>query len=293
MALSPALTAQEESDYEGPSKEDLKVMEKRRKEADKAAAQAEKEKQKAAKKAERDRLREEQAAKMKNFFKAPDKDEVVKYDPTEVLDPKFGIQQYEPLNLRTGKDSVRLCRGIPCEGWVVDKYVTDKMFHRGFYVKGKLQFYKNYFPDGTVERDFKVMDDHRSSMKLFYPSGQLKSHIKYRDELSVFWEDYYANGNLDYHEAYNKEREYYTAQKSYQENGTPIFEMELTDKKNQRYTRTEYHPNGKVKSQGQMRYNLALVDYQRTGLWKTFDDSGKALQELDYVNGKVVETKDL
>ena len=34
---------------------------------------------------------------------------------------------------------------------------------------------------------------------------------------------------------------------------------------------TYYHDNGQIKEQGQVKYNKALFDYERSGIWKKFD----------------------
>lgn len=215
-----------------------------------------------------------------------------KYTPEEIIDPTYGITIYEPLNFRLGGDSARYCQGYSCSGWIEDFYVSDKLLHKGYYVEGQLKIYKNYYPDGILEREYRVIDDYKSLMKLYYPSSQLKSEVRYVDGQAKKWTDYYPNGQMDYYEEYDKHFEYYVAQNSYYEDGTPEALFKLESKKKLTFTKKEYHKNGQVKEEGMVAYNVDLFDYQKIGKWSIYDESGKLTREETYLHGKINKEKD-
>ena len=216
------------------------------------------------------------------------------YVPDAVIDAKYGINMYVKLNMMLGGDTVRNdANGYAANGYLEDYYTTGQLLHKGFYVEGQLKVYKNYFPNGTVERNFRMVDLKKSKMDIFYKDGTPKSKIVYVNSEALKWEDYYPNGTLEFIEEYHKSFQYYIFKANYYENGSPENTLELTDKKKLRYTQTYFHPNGKVKEIGEMKYNKSEFDYQHTGTWKKFDENGNATKEIKYANGQVHSEKDL
>ena len=68
------------------------------------------------------------------------------YAPEAVIDEKFGIQIYEPLNIMLGKDTIRNDEnGYAANGFIEDFYTSGQLLHKGFYVDGQLKLYKNYY----------------------------------------------------------------------------------------------------------------------------------------------------
>src|SRR5688572_33483093 len=98
----------------------------------------------------------------------------VKFDRS-IIDSVYGIQHYEALNIMLSGDSIRMCGTYACQNQVKDFYVTGELLHAGFYTDGQLKSYKNYFPNGNVERDFRAIDLYRSQVKIYFEGGQLKS----------------------------------------------------------------------------------------------------------------------
>lgn len=213
-----------------------------------------------------------------------------KYSPEEITDKKYGINIYERLNARLGGDSTRNCKGYACDGWVADFYTNGAILHKGYYVEGQLKTYQNFFINGQMEREFKALDDYKSAMVIFYKDGKVKSNIKYDESSPIKWEDFYPNGQLEYFEEYAK-KGYYLAQKSFFENGQPQETFEMTNKKKLLYAKKEYFESGKIKTEGETVYNVDMLDYQKTGKWSYYDETGKLVKEEFYVNGKVNEEK--
>lgn len=216
------------------------------------------------------------------------------YDATAVIDKKYGIVMYEPLNMMLGKDTVRNDQnGYAANGYEEDYYTTGQLMHKGFYVDGQLKIYKNYYPNGNVERNFRMVDLKKSKMTTYYEDGTMKSNVVYVGSEPLKWEDYYPNGTLEFTEQYNKTFEYYVFKANYFENGAPENTLELTNKKKLIYTQIYYHGNGNVKEQGEMKYSMAIFDYEKIGVWKQFNENGKAIKEMKYSNGNLVSEKDL
>ena len=216
------------------------------------------------------------------------------YDSEAVIDKKYGITIYEPLNMMLGTDTVRNDNdGYAANGYEEDFYTTGQLMHKGFYVDGQLKIYKNYYPNGNVERNFRLVDLKKSKMTTYYEDGTMRSNIVYIGNEAQKWEDYYPNGTLEFIEEYNKSFEYYVFKANYYENGTPENTMELTNKKKLLYTQIYYHENGNIKEQGEIRYSMEVFDYQRIGTWKQYDKNGSATKEVKYSSGNIVSEKNL
>ncbi len=209
----------------------------------------------------------------------------------DVVDPQLGIDMYEPLNMFVSADSVRLCNGYDCEGWVTDYYENGQIIHKGFYVDGQLKIYKNYYPDGTLEREFVTIDNYRCTAKLYYPDGTKKSVVKYLHGSPMVWSDFYADGTPKYYEEYHKSLNYHIEKKTYYDNGKVEDELVLVHKKKLNYDKNEYHNNGQMKVDGSMAFSEESYDYFKTGTWKFYDESGTIKKELTYNQGRVSDEK--
>ena len=212
----------------------------------------------------------------------------VKYNEAKVVDPVYGIAMYEKLNFFTGGDSVRNDKkGYACQGWMEDTYENGNILHKGFYEDGHLKTYKNFYSNGNVERSFKLVEFKVCNLQLFYPDGKLKSNITYYDGSPQIWTDYYPNGQIEYTEENSKNMEYIIMRKSYAEDGKPQEFFEITDLKKKLYSKKEYYENGNIKAEGPMKYSKLVLDYQKDGQWKEYDESGKVTQHK-WVNGEEV-----
>lgn len=211
-----------------------------------------------------------------------------KYKFSEVYDLSYGINIYEKLVLALEGDSVRNDkRGYAAEGWIEDYYDTGKLLHKGYYSQGKLKLFKNYFENGQVERNFKIIDFNKSSVDIFYIHGQIKSQIEYYRATTVKEQDFFSDGKIEYIEEMSKDNESLSQRKSYFENGSPQSIFELTDKKKKIYSQKEFYETGNLKEEGAMQYNKASLDYVKEGVWKTYDDKGKLLNEEIYIAGEL------
>ena len=216
------------------------------------------------------------------------------YVPEAVIDEKYGIIRYEKLNMMLGGDTVRNNKsGYAANGYEEDYYTTGQLLHKGFYLEGQLKIYKNYFPNGNVERNFRLVDLKKSKMSIFYKDGTIKSEIVYIGNQALRWEDYYPNGTLEFVEEYDKDFQYYVFKANYYENANPEYTLEMTDKKKILYTESSYYPNGKLKEQGEVKYDVSMFDYKRVGTWRLFDENGNPNKEVKYASGNIVSEKNL
>lgn len=216
--------------------------------------------------------------------------QVTKYKAEKVIDPEYGITMYDKLNFEIGGDSVRNDKkGYAFQGWIEDVYESGTVIHKGFYEDGHLKMYKNFFPNGTVERNFKIVDFKHCSMQVFYPDGKIKSDITYYEGNPQVWTDYYKNGQIEFTEENAKSMEYLIQRKSYAEDGKPQEIFEMIDPKKKIYSKKEYYENGNIKAEGQMKFNAGMVDYQKDGTWKYYDESGKVTSTEQWVKGEEVK----
>jgi antitoxin component YwqK of YwqJK toxin-antitoxin module len=232
------------------------------------------------------------AASVNAQFKNYKSNAPTEYDET-VVDDTYGILIYEKLNKYLDGDSARMCGNYACNNWHEDKYKNGNIIHKGFYVNGQLRVYKNFYPDGTLEREFKNIDDYRAQLKLYHPNGKLKSDIKYLDKEPKEWKDYFPNGNLEYHEVLSNKLTWHTIKNSYYENGNPQIKQEVKDKKKLFFTRQEFYESGQLKIEGELRYDENMLDYIKVGKWKYFDESGNQIKEETYKENVLIASKDL
>jgi len=209
------------------------------------------------------------------------------YEFKDVYDSTYGITIYEALNMGIGGDSTRNdAKGYASQGWIEDYYPDGKVFHKGYYIDGQLKAYKNYYPNGQLEREFKMTDLSKSAMNVFYEDGKPRSVITYVGNNINKEEDYYPGGQLEYIEEYDRKCEYYLQRKFYSKNGKPTSLLEITDPKRKIYSSREYYDNGNLKEEGTMIYNEGMGDYQKNGKWKFYDETGKLKEEKTFSKGE-------
>ena len=206
---------------------------------------------------------------------------------TDIYDSAYGINIYDALNMGIGGDSVRNDgKGYAAQGWVEDFYPNGQTLHKGYYIDGQLKAYKNFFPNGQLEREFKMTDLNRSGMTVYYQDGKVRSNIVYVGSNVVKEEDYYASGQLEYIEEYDKKGEYYMQRKFYNPNGKPTSTLEITNEKKKIYSSKEYYDNGNLKEEGTTIYNESIGDYQKDGKWKFYNEDGSLKEEKAFAKGE-------
>jgi antitoxin component YwqK of YwqJK toxin-antitoxin module len=204
-----------------------------------------------------------------------------------VYDSLYGINIYEALNMNTGGDSTRNdAKGYALQGWMEDYYPDGKMLHKGYYIDGQLKAYKNFYPNGQIEREFKMVDLSKSALSVYYEDGKTRSLISYVVSHIVKEEDYFNNGQLSYIEEYDRKGVYYLQRKFFNLNGKPTSSLEIVDTKKQVYTSKEYYDNGNIKEEGQMIFNESMGDYQKNGKWVFYKEDGAVKEEKTFSHGE-------
>ncbi|MBL4754516.1 MAG: hypothetical protein JKY52_13095 [Flavobacteriales bacterium] len=212
----------------------------------------------------------------------------------KIVDSEFGINAYENLNYRLGGDSSRMDKkGYAARGWVEDTYPSGTVLHRGYYTDGHLKLYKNHYPDGTIERSYRTMDNYKSSMEIFYTDGTLKSRVIYSNGTPLKWEDFYPSGKLEYTEEFNKSLDYYLAKKSFHSNGALDESLLMVKESKRLYESKQFNDSGMLVKEGKMVFNEQEFDYRKIGKWSIYDTSGKLVKEQFYVDGKLDKEKSL
>jgi antitoxin component YwqK of YwqJK toxin-antitoxin module len=213
---------------------------------------------------------------------------VCRYEASQIVDPEKGIILYDGLNKSLGGKNVRFDEDNNLvQGWVEDYYENGKVMHRGYYLDGQLRNFKNFYDNGQVERKYKASNWRRSKMKTYFTTGKLRSKVAYYKSKQQKAEEFYANGNQKNVEEKNKFAQYYIMTKSFYEDGKVKSVFQLTDKDNLTYIKTEYHPNGTIKEQGNMKYDPDKNAYLKEGPWKRYDDAGKITAEVTFTGGKI------
>jgi len=193
-----------------------------------------------------------------------------------VLDAEYGIEIFDRFNSYLDEDSVRKdLKGMLCNGWVIDRYNDESILHRGYYVEGKLKVYKNYYPNGHIERSFKLKGAKGAYMQKYFADGSVKSNVIYNNGLVVSEKDYTDEGKLVYLEKYNARTNYLLAKVSYYDNGNIEFDTKLIDKKRNQYSHKQYYENGSLQEEGVLVYKPYINDFEKKGEWKMYNEKGK------------------
>lgn len=206
-------------------------------------------------------------------------------------DPDPGLHAYDRLNPLMGGDSLRRCSGSPCNGWVDDHYADGVLKHRGSYVQGRLQMYRNYHPGGALEREFRPTDNIRGTMRTYHPNGNLRSMEKYLDGSVIVYEDYYTNGQLRYAEERDRKQGYFIRMDLFSSTGQPLSLFQLVDRKALEFEVKEFHPGGALKSLGRSKYDPARGEAVHIGTWKYFAEDGSLNREEVLQDGRVVSVR--
>lgn len=206
-------------------------------------------------------------------------------------DPAPDLNLYERFNPATGGDSTRACAGFPCMGWVEDQYGDGSTKHRGYYDGGHLVIYKNYHPNGQLERDFKRNDDIRCVERSWHANGQPRSETRYADGQVIFYQDHYVTGAVRYTEERQRNGGCFSRMELFAADGKPISTLNLTDKGRGLMEIKEYHPGGALRTSGMARCDKRSLETTRIGTWTYFDMAGVKVREEEYIDGKVHATR--
>jgi antitoxin component YwqK of YwqJK toxin-antitoxin module len=207
-----------------------------------------------------------------------------------VVDPDNGVILFEKFNKLLAGDSIRHCKNYACQGWVEDYYENEKLLHRGYYIEGQLSIYKNYYPDGTLEREFKSTSLTKCELTTYHPNGKVKIKAIYSNGSPLKYEEYYENGQLEYLEENHKSLLYYITTQSYYENGSPESLFHLTDPKKLFFSKAEFFENGNKREEGTLIFSKSHEEYIKTGKWSYYDESGKLTHESIFENGRIIKT---
>jgi len=201
----------------------------------------------------------------------------------------FAITDYDKYTPILGGKEFRLRNGNKVNGMLKDFYPDSTLKHKGYYTQGQLvTTYKNYFPDGKLERSFVLSGTSKLTIQSYYPNGKAKEYIEYRKGEIVKYVDYYPNGKIASIEEHDKKKGLYTVYKTFYRSGKIKTSLELVDKKKWAYYQKEYYPSGKIKEEGPVLYNKAYYDYQKEGSWKVYNEDGSLKETQEFYQGELI-----
>jgi antitoxin component YwqK of YwqJK toxin-antitoxin module len=216
--------------------------------------------------------------------------EIKKFDFIAVYDSTYGIMVYNNLIATIGGDSVRFDqRGNNAQGWIEDFYLSGKILHKGYYVDGQLRVFKNFYENGTLERAFKLEDAIKSIMTIYFLSGKVHSEVVYFGETITRQIDYFENGQKENEEENDKSGLILLNRIEWFENGIIENSLNIVDKKKKKYLSRENFSNGKKKNEGEIKLNIKTHDFEKDGIWNTYNEEGFVTKTEKYQNGKIHE----
>ena len=196
--------------------------------------------------------------------------------------------KYTPL--LGGKEKRLRSDGLVMNGMVKDYYPDSTLKHKGYYQNGQLvSTYKNYYPDGSLERSFTAKGTNKVVLQTYYPNGKSKVYMEFHKGEMIKYIEYWPNGKMSYYEEHDKKKAYYISLKNYYADGRIKDELVLVDPKKLVYEQKEYFPDGKIKESGKVLYNKVYMDYFKDGKWKVFNPDGSVKEVLEYDDGELIQ----
>jgi len=201
----------------------------------------------------------------------------------------LSVDEYTKYTPLLGGKEVRKKDGLKINGMIKDFYPDSTLKHKGYYQNGQLvSTYKNYFPNGKLERSFTASGTFKLVIESFFYNGLPREYVEYRKGVVVKYIEYHHNGKMATYEEHDKKKGYYISLKNYYFNGNLKSSLELIDKKKFDYYEKEFFKSGKIKEEGSVHYNAAQYDYQRNGEWKVYNEKGLQVETKHYYEGELI-----
>lgn len=211
-------------------------------------------------------------------------------DTNKVDSVDFSIDDYDKYTPMLGGKEVRMQDGLKINGMIRDYYSDSTVKHKGYYTRGQLvSMYKNYFPNGQLERSFTISGTSKLIIESFYPDGKAKQYIEYRKGEIIIFTEYFSNGDTATFEEHDRKKGNYITFNNYYVNGKIKSSLELVDRKKWSYFQKNYFPSGKIKEEGPVLYNAFYYDYQRQGIWKVYNENGQFVEKQEYYEGELIQ----
>lgn len=203
-----------------------------------------------------------------------------------------GMVEYDVYNPFIEGDSVRICGKSPCNGWIKDLYPDGKTVkHQGSYENGKLtSVYKNYYPDGKMERFFQLNPSGSSAkIETYFSNGNPHFKVVYRKGNVILYEEYQEDGRIEMLEKMDNKAEYYLYQRFYYPNGRQFSDLTLENKRKKTYQFNSFYEDGQKRSEGKKVSQKSTGDYLKDGKWEYFHKDGKLEKTEHYSYGRLSE----
>lgn len=193
------------------------------------------------------------------------------------------IEVYNNLIDFLPTDSVRHNNdGSLVEGWKEDHYPTGKPLHKGFYKKGKLLLFKNFYENGLCERSLNSPDPLHHEIDLFYENGNVNKQTFYYNSNIKKVCEFYSNSIPKSKIEYDKEGKFIVFKLTWFPNGALESELKLIEPKSKKYSEKHYYDNGFIKEEGNLLFSLESKLYKKNGIWNLYDNDGKNKKSVNF-----------
>lgn len=217
--------------------------------------------------------------------------EAMMLDPDEHLlapdllgDVMLGRPPHDAFAPQLGGRTERRCGTLPCNGWVEDRRPDGTVRHRGRYVDGQLLQYTDLRANGTLERELKHLSSGAALLRQFHGNGRLRTETRYLSQRIVEHTEFHPDGSVRYVEVMHDVHGYALRMASYAANGVPLALRQPVEGAAGLLEQRLFWPDGRLKSEGLLRWDAAQGALVPEPGWRHFDALGTPVLHGDQVD---------
>ncbi len=203
-------------------------------------------------------------------------DNVIWATQTHVLDSTEGILIYNKMMSVIKADFETIKKnGYEVKGWNEEYYDSGQLLHVSYYRDRKLVLFKNFFENGQAEHNVSYTDSLNCAIDVFFENGSIKNQIAFYSGAPRKLTDFFPNGLPKNNIEYDTDLQRVYVKRTWYVNAEIQYELLMVDKEGKEYSLKLFYPNGQVKEEGHLHYDPQQRAYYKTGIWTTFESSGK------------------
>jgi antitoxin component YwqK of YwqJK toxin-antitoxin module len=208
---------------------------------------------------------------------------VVEYTQAQVMDSSEGVRIYDKLMKMLAMDYELLRKeGSTVKGWNEEYFENGQLMHISYYKEGKLVLFKNFFESGQCQHNITFTDSMTCNIDVYFENGGLKNQICFYKRIPKKLTEYFANGLPKSNIEFDTELNCLSSKRSWFLNAEIHAELQLLDPKEKKYSEKMFYPNGQLKEDGELVYLAESKEYIRSGLWHSYESSGKRKHSEKY-----------
>lgn len=195
---------------------------------------------------------------------------------THVLDSTEGILIYNKMMavIKTDFETIKK-NGYEVKGWNEEYYDSGQLLHVSYYRDRKLVLFKNFFENGQCEHNVAYTDSLNCAIDVYFENGSIKNQIAFYSGAPRKLTDFFPNGLPKNNIEYDTDLQRVYVKRTWYVNAEIQNELLMVDKEGKEYALKLFYPNGQVKEEGHLHYDATQRAYYKTGLWTSFESSGK------------------